>query len=104
MASEWTERLGFYRGRVYYLAVRVTPGLHNIRDFAAVLYYSPENDPERKVQIARIDTAHGYTHFDHLYRRDRPKERLNVDVWEAAAILEQNWRTYAESFDELNRV
>ena len=82
MASEWTERLGFYRGRVYYLAVRATPGLHDVRDFAAALYYSQENDPERKIQIARIDTAH---------------------VWEAVAMLRGNWRTYAERFEELDR-
>lgn len=103
MASEWTERLGQYRGRVYYLAVRVKPGLHNVRDFAAVIYYSPENDPERKIQIARIDTTHGYTHFDRLYRRDQPKDRIDVDAWSAAALLRVNWRTYAESHDDLAR-
>lgn len=84
MASEWTERLGFYRGRVYYLTVRVAPSLNNVRDFAAVIYYSPGNDPERKIQIARIDTTHGYTHFDRLFRRGQPKERVDEDVWDAA--------------------
>ena len=103
MASEWTERLGFYRGRVYYLTVRVTPSLNDVRGFAAVLYYAPETTPERKIQVARIDTTHGYTHFDRHYRRDRPKERIDVDVWEAAALLKANWRTYAERFEDLDR-
>ena len=103
MASEWTERLGFYRGRIFYLTVRAAPGLDDVRDFAAVIYFSPDDDPERKIQIARIDTAHGHTHFDRLYRRNQPKERIDVDVWEAAAFLKSNWRTYAESYERIGR-
>lgn len=103
MPREWTERLGVHRGKVYSLAVRTTPNHDRVRDFAAVHYYSPKTDPERKIQIARIDTSHGHTHFDRLYRRDQPKERIDVDVWEAAALLRANWRIYARSYDELNR-
>lgn len=51
------------------------------------------------IQIARIDTAHGYTHFDRLYRRDEPKEELDLDFGEAIELLEENWRTYASSYE-----
>lgn len=102
MANQWTKVLGIYRGRTYHLTIRVSPNSNLIRDFAAALHYSPKDDPERQIQIARIDTAHGVPHFDRLYRRDQPKERLDVDVWEAATLLEENWRTYAESFEDLH--
>lgn len=103
MADESTEILGTYLGRTYYLTIRVSPILSRVRDFAAVVHYSSPDDPGRDIQIARIDTTHGYSHFDRLYRRDQPKERLDVDVWEAAALLEENWRTYARSFADLGR-
>ena len=75
-----------------------------MRHFAAIVHYSTVGPPEREIQIARIDTAHGHTHFDRLYRRDEPKERLDVDVWEAVALLHANWRTYAERSEELDRL
>ena len=99
MSEHSTEQLGSFRGRPYYLTLRVTPNFNRIRDFAVVVHYSPPSASEPEVQIARIDTTHGYSHFDRLYRRDQPKERIDVDVWEAVALLEDNWRTYAERFD-----
>lgn len=103
MAKESTEVLGTFRGRTYYLTLRVSPNYDCVRDFAVVVHYSIAGPTERHVQIARIDTAHGYTHFDRLYRRDRPKERLDIDVWDAIALLHANWRTFAESHDNLHR-
>jgi len=100
VANQSTEVLGVFRGRTYYLTIRVSPNFDRIRDFAAVVHFSVAGEPERQIQIARIDTSHGYTHFDRLYRRDQPKERLDVDVWEAVALLHANWRTYAERFDD----
>lgn len=73
-------RRWYYRGKTYYLTIRVTPNFDRVRDFAAVLYFTRNDDTERKVQIARIDTTHGYTHFDRLYRRDQPKERIDATV------------------------
>ena len=102
MANQSTEVLGAFRGRTYYLTVRVSPNFNRVRDFAAVVHFSVAGESERKIQIARIDTTHGYTHFDRLYRRDQPKERLDVDVWEAITLLHANWRTYAERFDEVH--
>ena len=101
MANQSTEVLGTFRDRTYYLTIRVSPNLNHVRDFAAIVHFSEASESEREIQIARIDTAHGHTHFDRLYRRDQPKERIEVDVWEAAALLEENWRTYAERFDDL---
>jgi len=71
-----------------------------LRDPVHLAVILERHPPEREVQFARIDTTHGYTHFDRLYRRDEPKERLDVDVWGAAALLEENGRTYAESFEK----
>ena len=92
-------QLGEFEDRVYFLTARARPGLDDPEEFAATVRY---NDPatDETVQIARIDTTHGYAHFDRLYRRDEPKERLEVDLWEAIELLEENWRTYAASYGE----
>jgi hypothetical protein len=37
--------------------------------------------------------------FDKLYRRDQPKEQLDVGIWEAVARLKNDWRRYAESYE-----
>ena len=102
MAEHFTRRLGTRGGRDYELTIRVSPSFDRVNDFAVIVHYTSNTPSEREVQIARIDTTHGYTHFDRLYRRAQPKERIDVDVWEAAALLEANWRTYAESFDALH--
>lgn len=101
MAEHFTQFLGNRDGRAYELTVRVSPSFDRVLDFAVVVHYSSTGTADREIQIARIDTAHGQTHFDRLYRRDQPKERIDVDVWEAATLLEKNWRTYAESFDDI---
>ena len=88
---------------MFFLTIRVTTSLDNVRFFVAVVHYTPENHPERQVQSARIDTSHGDTHFHRLYRPYRPKERIDVDVRETADLLADNWRTYAERFEELYR-
>ena len=96
--STFEFELGEHGGRVYFLAARARPHFDTPEEFAATIYY---NDAEAKsnVEIARIDTAHGHTHFDKLYRCDEPKERLNVDFWGAIERLEDNWRTYAAGHD-----
>lgn len=85
-----------YRGRTYELTVRASPNLDSVTDFAAVLHYETET---RTVQVGRIDSSHSQVHFDRLYRRDRPKELLDVDLWEAVELLEANWRRYAKSYE-----
>lgn len=70
--------LGEYDGRVYFLAARARPDFDTPEKFAATVYYN-DSETESNVEIARIDTTHGHTHFDKLYRRDEPKERLDVD-------------------------
>lgn len=98
MADDYMDHLGYYGNRPYFLTVRATPNLYQPRDFAVVLHYrDPGTDSE--IEIARIDTAHGHTHFDKLYRRDQPKEPLDVGLWEAIEMLRNNWRRYAESYD-----
>ena len=98
MANEYSELLGDYDGRPYFLTVRATPNFDRPQEFAVVVHYrDPEADSD--VEIARIDTAHGYTHFDKLYRRDEPKEPLDVTLWEAVARLKDTWRRYAASYE-----
>lgn len=99
MAASLEEKVGEYRGRNYFVLVRATPDFNTPEDFAVVLYY--ESDPGENVQIARIDTEHGYTHFDRLYKRGGPKDPVDMDLWEAWSHLESNWRTYAESHDRI---
>lgn len=103
MAVHYTKILGTRGGQDYHLTIHVSPSFNHVTDFAVVVHYASTDDPDDVIQIARIDTAHGYPHFDRLYRRDQPKERIDADVWEAAALLEENWRTYAESFEDASR-
>ena len=98
MTDEYTEPLGHYQGYPYFLTVRAKPSFDQPREFAVVVQYD-DPETESNPEVARIDTAHGYTHFDKLYRRDQPKEPLDVDLWDAIGRLENNWRRYAESYD-----
>jgi len=66
------ERLGRYRDRPYFLSLRAEPGVNDPEEFAVVLYY--DTTAGERVQVARIDTDHGYTHIDRLYRRDESKD------------------------------
>lgn len=99
MTVHFTDELGIYRGRRYFLHVRAEPDFDAPEDFAVVVCYR-ETEGEEAVEIARVDTAHGYTRFDGLYRRDEPKERIDRGLWQAVRRLRENWRTYAESFED----
>jgi hypothetical protein len=97
MTYEQRDRLGRYRDRPYFLSVRAEPGLNDPEEFAFVVHYErPEGE---RVQVARIDTEHGYTHFDRLYRRDQAKDPIDMDFWEVWDYMEANWRTYAQSYE-----
>lgn len=90
-------QLGEYEDRAYFLVARARPDFDDPEELGVTIGYNdPTND--ETIQIARIDTAHGYTHFDKLYRRDEPKEELDLDFWGAVERLEENWRTYASSY------
>ncbi|MCH7660855.1 MAG: hypothetical protein IH933_09855 [Euryarchaeota archaeon] len=102
MTDTAEERVGTFRQRSYFVLVRATPDFDTPDEFAAVLYY--ESDSSETTQIARIDTAHGYTHFDRLYKRGEPKDAVEMDLWEAWTHLKSDWRTYAESYDSMIRI
>jgi hypothetical protein len=91
--------LGEHGGRVYFLAARARPDFDTPEEFAVTVYYN-DAETESNVEIARIDTAHGDTHFDRLYRRDEPKESVDVDFWDAIERLEDDWRTYAAGYEQ----
>ena len=96
--STFDFELGEYGGQVYFLSARARPDFDAPKEFAATVYYN-DTETESNVEIARIDTAHGRTHFDKLYRRNEPKEPLDVDFWTAIERLEDDWRTYAASHE-----
>lgn len=64
--QETKVRLGVYRGRRYYLTTRVTPSVNTVEEFSVVVYYRNLRTGS-SVQIARIDTSHGFVHFNRLY-------------------------------------
>jgi hypothetical protein len=97
MTYEDRQRLGPYREKVYYLYLRAEPGLNDPEEFAVVLFRDTADG--ENVQIARIDTEHGYTHFDRLYRRDQAKNPIDVGYWAAWDHMEANWRTYVQSYE-----
>lgn len=99
MTESITNELGSHRGRDYFLHIRATPGFNDPADFAVVIYYKDASS-EETIEVAKVDQAHGYTHFDRLYRRGEPKDRVDWGIWEAAEQLRENWRTYAENFDQ----
>ena len=68
----YTTLLGTYRGHDYYLTVSGEPSINDVQAFAVTIHY---DDPQTRgtIEIARIDTSHGYIHFDRLYRADQPK-------------------------------
>ncbi len=91
-------KLGTYAGQEYSLSVSGAPSINDVEEFAVTVHYY-DTDANETVEIARIDTAHGVTHFDKLFRRDQPKEILDVDYLEAENRLRENWRRYARSYD-----
>lgn len=98
--SAFEYRLGEREERVYLLSARARPGFDNPQEFAVTVHYNDIRS-ETNVEIARVDTAHGYVHFDRLYRRDEPKEQLDLGFWEAVERLEENWHTYARGYERL---
>lgn len=99
MVKSTVYELGIYCGRRYFLRGEPSPGYHTPEDFVVTIFYADATS-ETRVEVARIDTAHGFTHFDKLYRPDQPKEPVDLDFWEALAFLQGNWRTYAEMHHE----
>lgn len=77
MSDGYSYPLGRYRGRKYELVARFSPSLDDIQRFAVVVFYGSDAE---KTEVARIDTAHGFAHFDRLYRRDQPKERVEMNA------------------------
>lgn len=94
-------KLGTHAAREYSLSVSGAPSINDIEEFAVTVHYY-DNDADETIEIARIDTAHGVTHFDKLFRRDQPKEELDVDYLGAEKRLRENWRRYARSYDRIH--
>lgn len=87
-------QVGEIRDRPYFVLVSARPSLNEIEEFAVVLFYE-DPDAEERVEVARIDDAHGYVHLDELYTGERGRSTFDGDVWDAQAYLEANWRRFA---------
>lgn len=98
MTDELTYELGTFSGHRYILRGHAEPTDEQPDEFSVTVYYRNAST-EENVEVARIDTAHGYVHFDRLYRRDQPKEKVDWGYWEAVTELMENWRTYARNYD-----
>lgn len=62
------------------------------------VYYSLSTGESKA--IARVDNAHGFVHFHRLYRRDQPKDPVDWSWDEAETELVEDWRQYAQSYDD----
>lgn len=99
MTTDMTEELGAYQGRQYFLHIHCEPDFNTVESFSVSVYYKDAQESET-VEVARVDTAHGDTHLDKLWRLDEPKEWVDWSVWDAAKHLKQKWRLYAERYDK----
>ncbi len=97
-----TYELDTYAGRPYFLAIRGNPDLESPDDFGVTVYYKDAESMER-IDVARIDTAHGYVHLDKLFLEGEPKEKMDVDLWKAVDHLIEHHPEYARKHRQLNR-
>lgn len=103
-SADFTIQVGEYRSRPYFISIRADPDFENTTDFAVSLYYN-DRYTEGTVEIARIDTAHGFTHIDREYHREQPTDPIFDDlpneqaVWKAQTHLDENWRDYAKRYE-----
>lgn len=94
----YTNLLGTHQDHDYYLTVAGEPSINDIHAFAVIIHYDDSRTRET-VEIARMDTSHGYVHFDRLYRADQPKDPVDMETpWEAEEHLREHWRQYADSY------
>lgn len=94
-----TIELDEYRGRQYFLAIRGEPDLESPDSFSATVYFN-DAEQEERVEVARIDSAHGFVHLDKLYAEEEQKEQVEMGVWEAAERLIENHPKYARFYHE----
>lgn len=99
MTDKMNYDLGTYKQRTYLIRIRADPNFEEVADFAVVVYYKNAERKEQ-VQIARVDTSHGYAHFDRLYRRDEAKEAVDWGLWETVERFKSKWRRWAESHEQ----
>ncbi|WP_458209182.1 DUF7718 family protein [Haladaptatus sp. NG-SE-30] len=97
--QNFEDNLGTWRGRTYLMAVRGTPDYFDPDDFSVNVYYK-NAATERSIDIARVDTSHGYTHMDRLFRDPKDKKPVDWDIWEAIDHFEEYWPRYAKQFEK----
>ena len=95
--------LGSFNGKTYFLYVESRPDWDKTERFVAKVYYNklnPQTLEEEKIEVVRIDNvSHGFCHIDKLYKQDRPREKVDMDVYEAWDYLEDNWKKFARKYE-----
>jgi len=95
MTDEFDSELGWMYDRQYFIYVEVTPSWNDPEKFVVTAFYiktDPETLEEEKIEICRIDNkSHGFTHMDQEFKEGAPKKEMDVDVYEAWEIIENNW-------------
>lgn len=91
--------LGVYGSRRYFLWAHAEPDYDRPDDFVANVHYETAST-YANVEIARIDTAHGFTHFHQLYREHQPTVPFDGGLWDAMEHLGENWPEYARLYSE----
>ncbi len=89
---------GKYKDIVVHLGGKVDPGFGCPNEFSVSLFY---RDPEKEenIEIARIDSSHGYVHIHRFYRSDPEKENIDIDTWqEALEFLRDKWKIYTKRY------
>lgn len=91
--------LGEYRGRQYFIRGNAEPDYNHPEEFFVNVHYKTAEEYSN-IEIALIDTEHGYTHFHQLYREHQPTKEFSGDFWDAMHYLEEDWRRYARLYWE----
>ena len=92
-------QIGKIKDKVRDITVAVTIHLmhngHPYTDFVCQVEF-PHPVKEKTVELARIDSSHGYLHLDKLWKKEKQKERIygEPDMWRCAEMLENKWKSY----------
>jgi hypothetical protein len=95
-----TELLGEFRGRFYSITRKVEPSFQSVDKFSVSIHFT---DPEtgEEVEVVRIDNSHGFVHMDRLFEEEQSKEEMpGHDTFTAYDYLKNNWKRYAEKFED----
>jgi hypothetical protein len=78
MAVKFEQKLGSFRGKTHLLFWAARPDMDILEEFVVNISYSDFTDGEpKRVQIVRIDNAGKPLHMDQLWKKGKPKKKLD---------------------------